>query len=127
VREIEIKTGTGWVAVSSELLADAEGLRQDIEDVLAGRPSRHGPPPSEPKPAAYDRLLAATDGLVREIVELHGPKPYKRGDGSAAWWQCEGCEFSGMEADPPQWPCETTGLIASRVGVDLKEANHVDQ
>lgn len=121
--EIEIKLATGWMPVDPEMLADADALRQDIDDLLAGRPSRHGPPQSKPKPPAYDRLLGATDGLVRQIVELHGPKPHERGDGAVAWWQCTGCDYSGYEAEPPHWPCETTGLIAAHVAVDLKEAS----
>jgi hypothetical protein len=83
-------------------------------------------PPTPDPPAGYRALLAATDGVVREIVELHGPKPYHvRTDGSVAWWECRGCEFSGYDGEPPVWPCETTELIADRSGVDLKEAVHV--
>ena len=83
--------------------------------------------------AAYSVLHAATDGVVREIVELHKPVPYKvrkaedvapdrYADGKVVvWWNCEGCEFGGYDGEPAQWPCSTTSLIAERVGLQLRD------
>lgn len=117
---VTVKMAMAHIPMSVEAAADAASLRAAIDDLLAGRVTHQGPLPSEPRPAAYDRLLAATDGLVREVVELHRPQPYTRGDGSVAWWECRGCQSEGCESEPPHWPCETSGLIATRVGVDLQ-------
>lgn len=65
-------------------------------------------------PAAYLALLDATDGLLRQVVELHGPT-----NPSSLGWECEGCDFDGYEAERPQWPCRTTELIAEKFGVPL--------
>ena len=74
-------------------------------------------------PAPYRALWAVTDGLVREIVELHGPKPdvYTH----MVKWRCEGCEAYGYDAEYPDWPCETSGLIAQHLGVSLRAEAYV--
>ena len=78
----------------------------------------------EPRPPApYRALWTASNGLVREIVELHGPKPqvYPR----TVTWRCEGCDVDGYEWEYPGWPCETSALIAQQLGVNLREESYV--
>ena len=69
------------------------------------------------QPGAYRALLNHTDGIVRQVVELHQPTP----DG---WQECRGCP----EGDNPGywivWPCRTTRLIAEQVGVALDEDHY---
>lgn len=74
------------------------------------------------QPAAYRALLNATSGLVRAVVELHGP--VDGGLGPSPWWECHGCEASGYDWEHPDWPCGTSGLIAEHVGVRLEEAHY---
>lgn len=87
-------------------------------------PRRPDPQPEPDLPAAYRALLNATDGIVREVAALHGPHPWKRGDGSVAWWECRGCEASGYDWKYPDWPCGTIELIASQVRVSLREDDY---
>lgn len=84
-------------------------------------------PPITPVPEAYDRLVAEFPAdrtgyvaLLFAVVELHGPKPYSVGFDGVVWrWQCEGCDLDGYEAEPPEWPCQTTRLIAEHLGVAM--------
>jgi hypothetical protein len=67
------------------------------------------------KAAAQPRLhkamagLRTLDDLERELVELHCDDDGK----------CAGCDFSGFEADPPDWPCRTVQHIAEYNGWNL--------
>ena len=48
------------------------------------------------------------------MLDLHSQQPNRYGFGT-----CEGCDFSGYEGDPPDWPCRTVALIAERHGIDV--------
>lgn len=76
------------------------------------------------RPAAYRALLAAADGLVRELVEFHRPEPSIVHGVRVAWWECKGCDASGYEWEYPEWPCRTSELIAERLGVSLNERHY---
>lgn len=84
-------------------------------------------PPVTPVPEAYTQLLAefptslpSTAAALRELVELHAPKPYHvQPDGTVSHWQCEGCEVSGYEWEYPDWPCETSKVIGRHLGVEV--------
>jgi hypothetical protein len=80
-------------------------------------------PPVTPPPEAYVRLLATpADALVHEIASLHGPTPVGvRTDGTVYRWVCEGCDAEGYDSEEPEWPCQTTRLIAQRQGVEVSE------
>jgi hypothetical protein len=85
--------------------------------------------PITPPPAGYQRLLdefpTIRDGFAAalyDVVELHGPKPWMVSTtGTVARWTCEGCELNGYDAEYPDWPCETTKIIARHLGVELTE------
>jgi len=122
--EINTIAAKAYVPLSKELADDYRSLGADLNALMTPDPNCVPPKPWEgepltPKPEAYQRLLAAaTDPLVRELVELHGPVPqWVQPDGTVTSWVCRGCEFSGYEADPPNWPCETSAVIAQRLGV----------
>lgn len=54
--------------------------------------------------------IAEAQGLARAILELHGPTfdgPTDR------WARCAGCDFSGSEAESPDFPCPTYQLVAA--------------
>ncbi|HEY9413320.1 MAG TPA: hypothetical protein VIQ30_01050 [Pseudonocardia sp.] len=67
------------------------------------------------QPAAYRALLNATDGIVRQVVELHRPNELE---------DCLGCP----EGENPDywvvWPCRTVLLIAEQVRVSLRESDY---
>ncbi|MFB6392700.1 hypothetical protein [Polymorphospora lycopeni] len=67
--------------------------------------------PTERVTKAHTALLAATDGVLRSVVELHAPH------GRVS--ECEGCDFDGYDAERPDWPCRTIELIAEQVGITL--------
>ena len=85
---------------------------EELMDVATGkRPPRQ--PVTYTPPPAYQLLLDATDGLTREIVELHHP-------GGTAFHECQGCDF---DREPGEWPCRTIDLIADRADVALTPDN----
>lgn len=52
--------------------------------------------------AAHAGLVAATDGALRRVVELHAPDA----DG-----KCQGCDGEGRDFECPDWPCRTIDAI----------------
>lgn len=76
------------------------------------------------RPAAYRALLAATDGLAREMVQLHRPEPDITHGDDVRRWCCEGCDVEGYEWEYPEWPCRTSQLAAERADVSLREDHY---
>lgn len=103
-----------YVPLSEVVLMDADSLTEAMARVLSGEPVPKRPAP--PFPPGHARLVEATDGALRAVVELHGPRL-----DLGIWWQCRGCEFGGYDGEPPVWPCGTVTLIAEQLGVDLSE------
>lgn len=101
-----------YVPLSEVVLEDAPPLIEVVGRVLAGEPVPKRPAP--PFPPGHGRLVAATDGVIRAVLELHGPKLLL-----GVWWGCEGCDQNGYDSEPPAWPCSTVTLIAEQLGVDL--------
>jgi hypothetical protein len=60
---------------------------------------------------ARRKLAAITDPLTRAILDLHAE------DGRH---ECEGCDFSGYEAEQPDWPCSTVEIVAAHYGIALQ-------
>lgn len=69
-------------------------------------------------PAAYLALRRATDGILREVVELHQPTFF------VAWQTCRGCDAGAHAEEPAEWPCSTVELVASRLGVSLRDEDY---
>lgn len=68
----------------------------------------------------YDAAIPALLGLAlygdqvtRAMLDLHAPKTNYSG------FVCEGCEWEGVDAEEPQWPCATTRKIAELHGVTV--------
>lgn len=81
-------------------------------------PRRSEPTPEPEKPAAFRALLNATDGIVRQVVELHEPT-------FRSWvWRCGGCDPGDYAASYAEWPCGTIELIAEQLGVSLREDDY---
>lgn len=60
---------------------------------------------------AVNRHAAAlnrANGVARAVLELHAPTFDGNPDPSP---MCNGCDFTGYEADPPFWPCRTYELV----------------
>lgn len=111
----ETRVIAAHIPISAELAAEWSSWRQDMIDILTGR-KQPPPPPPEPDapPAGHLTLLAATDGALRAVVELHAPQ-------WDTWWRCGGCDSDGYDAEPPHWACRTIELIAQELGVNLEE------
>jgi hypothetical protein len=124
--EIKVVKQAAYTMVSEEVLADAMGFSAALERALDPNAPPPPPPwegdPITPEPSGYIRLFEATGGALRLVVELHGPVPaYVHHDGTVYRWVCCGCEYGGFDTGSPDWPCETSGLIAAETGVDLRE------
>ena len=85
--------------------------RKRGEELAAYRAKRAA---AQPRLRAALAALDALDGLARDVLDLHTFDPAYPCSRS-----CEGCDFSGYEGDPPDWPCRTVDLIAERHGIDL--------
>lgn len=65
---------------------------------------------------ALDALeqLRSKDSLTASILDLHSC------DTGADWSpECAGCDFSGYEGEPPEWPCRTILALAEHHGIDM--------
>ena len=129
---------TKWghnVLVTTEQLVDTDELKARLRAHWAmvsdpnyvPPPSWQGPPIT-PEPELYQRLLdenefpderTAYQAVLVELIKLHGPKPSMVfHDGTVRSWQCEGCDVDGYEWEYPEWPCQTTTVIAQHLGVE---------
>lgn len=62
--------------------------------------------------------LREAGGLATAILGLHAP------DTEGQWASpCPGCDYSGYEGEPPEWPCRTVRLVAEHHGVDLPDCD----
>ena len=68
----------------------------------------------EVQQVAGPALAAITDERSRALLDLHSIRSHGW-DGA----YCDGCEFSGMEAEPGEWPCSTVRLVASWHSIEL--------
>lgn len=64
---------------------------------------------------AIRALDAVDDALGRIILDLHQRVP------NHSNWRCEGCNLDGYEAEPPEWPCDTTVAIAEHYGIAMPD------
>jgi hypothetical protein len=62
---------------------------------------------------AYGRLLDAVSPEGRLVLELH------EADDSEYLRACQGCDFSGGEGEPPDWPCRTVLALAEHHGIEM--------
>lgn len=71
---------------------------------------------TEAWPVFVAALNAVTDPVGRAVLDQHKADE----DG-----RCRGCDFDGYEAEPPNWPCPTTILIATTLGIPVSEDLHM--
>jgi len=93
--------------------------RKRGEELAAYRAKRAA---AQPRLRAALAALDALDGLARDVLDLHAFDRSNR----YGWHACEGCDFSGYEGDPPDWPCRTVELIAGHHGIDLTDFHLYD-
>lgn len=110
----EVEYVQAYIPISDEVLTGAASFGEAMRRTLAGELLPPGPPPPTTPPAGHVALLAATDGPLRAVVELHSPT-------WSTWWHCDGCDFGGWAEDTPDWPCRTVELIAGQLGVELAD------
>lgn len=65
------------------------------------------------KEAAIGFLGQIEDEPTKSLVALHGPVAEYGHD------ICEGCDYSGYEGEPPEWPCRTIETIANHYRIEL--------
>lgn len=118
--EIIVQQQAGWLPMSNEVMRDYESLAVPMLNLMRNAfdpDAPKPPPPVDPGPhPGYLRLVEAVagDSLLAELVELHSP----RWNGYGTGYRCTGDEYSGYDAEPPDWPCETVGVIARHRGVE---------
>lgn len=110
----EVERHGAYLPVSAELAAQVLPLREPIDAALRGDLPAAPRRPEPPTPVGHLALVAATDGPLRAVVQLHAPH-------WSHWWQCDGCDLGTHAEDRPDWPCRTVELVAEQLGVDLRE------
>lgn len=104
------------VTVSREVL----GAAISITDLF------NAPPPTPEQIAEYERQRVAAwaehhafraritslNDLQRALLDLHSLSEHG---------ECEGCDWSGGEGEPPSWPCRTVELICERAAIPLPD------
>lgn len=70
---------------------------------------------------AHTRLLDRARGVERELLEMHGPV-----DSGWGVLQCQGCEYTGYDAEPPEWWCATYRVVAHVSGASFKMIKGVE-
>lgn len=59
-------------------------------------------------------LRGKTDPVTIAMLKLHSPT-------QVAYPECTGCDFSGYEGEPPEWPCRTIIATANAHGIATRE------
>lgn len=57
-----------------------------------------------------ERLRDRADALTSALLDLHSRNTDD---------ECEGCDYSGWEGDPPMWPCRTIDLLCEHHGIEI--------
>jgi hypothetical protein len=69
--------------------------------------------------AQHEANLAAAHPSVRPFLLLHAPAL----DITGRRAECHGCDFSGDEAESPEWPCRTYELAVQDHSADVEDRN----
>lgn len=111
----EVSKVSHVVPISREMAIDAGLVEPTIEeraelDRQAGEYVRRATVREVKLDAARHLLAGLTDPLARDVLDLHSEDDHG---------ECEGCDYSGYEGEPPSWPCRTVEAVASRFGVEI--------
>lgn len=74
----------------------------------------------------YDRAVAilpavaAGNPAALAVIDLHKPVPREGWDESPI---CHGCDYGGMDAEPPEWPCSSVAAVADVFDVPLPSSS----
>ena len=112
---IVFKKNTIVMSVSREMALDAGIVEPRPEEKAereeSARKWRQKRAEARPGTVAY---LAALDGITdqpsRIVLDLHSR-------GTSHYPECAGCDYSGYEGEPPEWPCRTVETIAAHHGI----------
>lgn len=107
----------GYAVPISREVAVAYGLVEPTEEENAAMRARHFHYAAwrQRRDERHQRVTAAlreAGDLERRLMELHSAND--RGE-------CQGCDFSGGEGEPPEWPCRTVALLAEHHGLQIEE------
>lgn len=112
---VAVKTSGYPIPISREMAIDA-GLIQPTPEEHAERERRaaeyrrRAAEDAAKLEAARTVLAELTDPLARAVLDLHAEDEHG---------ECAGCDYSGYEAESPDWPCRTVDVVAARFGVEL--------
>ncbi len=120
--EITVRKMVGYVPYADQHAEDYPGFADHLCGVLDG--SIIVPPPL-PDPGPHPTwllLLAAAQGdpTLVKLLELH--EPHAECHPASIDWVCHGEPPGGYEWEYAGWPCETVGIIADHLGVELPRA-----
>lgn len=117
-----------YIPVSSEALRDSivKGLRRPWSDLPAEERRRI----TEERRAQEAKVRRAQDRVHNQLTErgrtlevellnLHGPVEQFGRD------ICEGCEWTGYDAEPPDFPCSTYEIVARHAGDGVEYSEQV--
>lgn len=109
----QVHTVEAWIPVSAELLKGTlrmdkvhrmmSGELTDEERAEAQRRREEREAEQRRQVEQHAQLLTSTTGVQRAVLELHGPVD----ESGYGWPVCQGCDASGYEWEPPEWPCRT--------------------
>lgn len=117
--EITVRKAVAYVPYSGEHADDYPGLAAHVSGVLDGS-IKVGPDLPDPGPhPIWARLIvtAQSDPLLLNLLQLH--KPHAVCHPASIDWNCHGEPPGGYEWEYAGWPCETVGIIADHLGVEL--------
>ncbi len=120
--EITVHKHSAFVLINEQEAAEQTALRERLLGILDGS-IKVGPPLPDPGPhPTWVLLLAAAQDnpLLVKLLQLH--EPHAECHPASIDWDCHGEPPSGYEWEYAAWPCETVGIIADHLGVDLPHA-----
>jgi hypothetical protein len=116
------------VSVAGEALPAADRVADYLRRVYGGQPDTPEQVAEREKREAewaayrddvlrdHERLLAEVTGLTKELLRLHGPEFGEERHVAVRTPECGGCDWDGMDGEPPAWPCRTYRLIGEHHG-----------
>lgn len=119
--ELTAYTYTMPLNVSREMLLDFRQIEPTPEE-LAERNERARLIHDKQRDERVRALAALAelrdkDPLTTALLDLHScDTEALHGD------ECAGCDFTGCESEPPEWPCRTVLAIAKHHGIDMPRA-----
>jgi hypothetical protein len=109
----------GYLPLSEGMADDYPGFADHIRGVLDGSITVPSPLPDPGLNPIWTTLVVAAQAepVLLDLLQLH--KAHAECHPASIDWVCHGEPPSGYEWEYAGWPCETVGIIADHLGVDL--------